>query len=170
MLNFVLGSIGFVLGIFLFTDLIDKILWWRANPLSLPNVLAKPEFPTKAAAVKYWLRHRQYGLMWIENYAQEIVGWFALLTILILLVILRLDWTRGIEPQPGRREGAATKPYGSRKHAPVANQAFGSRGRFPIPRPAPPGALSSPPTTKGRRGEPGYRSRGLIHAPLMPVM
>jgi hypothetical protein len=87
MLNFVLGSIGFVLGIFLFTDLIDKILWWRANPLSLPNVLAKPEFPSKTAAVKYWLHHRRYGLTWIENYAQEIVGWFARLTILVLLII-----------------------------------------------------------------------------------
>ena len=87
MLHFVLGSIGFVLGIFLIIDLIDKILWWRANPLSLPNVLAKPEFPSKTAAVKYWLRHRRYGLTWIENYGQEIVGWFALLTIVVLLVI-----------------------------------------------------------------------------------
>ena len=87
MLHFVLGSIGFVLGVFLLIDLIDKIVWWRANPLSLPNVLAKPEFPSKTAAMKYWLRHRRYGLAWIENYAQEIVGWFALLTILALLVI-----------------------------------------------------------------------------------
>jgi hypothetical protein len=29
------------------TDLIDKILRWRANPFSLPNVLANPEFPSK---------------------------------------------------------------------------------------------------------------------------
>ncbi|SRR6266566_7504057 len=88
MLHFVLGSIGFVLGVFLLIDLIDKIVWWRANPLSLPNVLAKPEFPSKTTALKYWLRHRRYGLTWIENYAQETVGWFALLTILALLVVL----------------------------------------------------------------------------------
>jgi hypothetical protein len=87
MLHFVLGSIGFVLGVFLLIDLIDKIVWWRSNPLSLPNVLAKSEFPSKTAAMKYWLHHRRYGLAWIENYAQEIVGWFALLTILALLVI-----------------------------------------------------------------------------------
>ena len=47
MLHFVLGSIGFELGVFLLIDLIDKIVWWRANPLSLPNVLAKPEFPAR---------------------------------------------------------------------------------------------------------------------------
>jgi hypothetical protein len=87
MLHFVLGSIGFVLGVFLLIDLIDKIVWWRSNPLSLPNVLAKPEFPSKTAAVRYWLHHRRYGLTWIENYAQEIAGGFALLTILALLVI-----------------------------------------------------------------------------------
>jgi len=87
MIHFMLGLIGFVLGVFLLIDLIDKILWWRANPVSLQNVLANPEFPSKTAAVKYWLRHRRYGLTWIENYAQEIVGWFALLTILVLLLI-----------------------------------------------------------------------------------
>ena len=76
-----------MLGVFLVIDLIDKILWWHANPFSLPNVLAKPEFPSKTAGVKYWLHHRRYGLTWIENYAQEIVGWLALLTILALLVI-----------------------------------------------------------------------------------
>lgn len=42
MLHFVLASIGFVLGVFLLIDLVDKIAWSRANPLSLPNVLAKP--------------------------------------------------------------------------------------------------------------------------------
>jgi len=87
MLHLVLGSIGFVLGVFLLIDLIDKILWWRANPLSLPKVLTNPEFPSKASAVKYWLHHRRYGLTWIENYALEMIGWFTLLTILVLLVI-----------------------------------------------------------------------------------
>ena len=48
----ILGSIGFVLGVFLLIDLIDKILRWRTNPFSLPNVLAKPEFPSKTAALK----------------------------------------------------------------------------------------------------------------------
>jgi len=87
MLHLLLGSIGFVLGVFLLIDLIDKILWWPANPLSLPKVLTNPEFPSKTSAVKYWLHHRRYGLTWIENYAQEMIGWFALLTILVLLVI-----------------------------------------------------------------------------------
>jgi hypothetical protein len=87
MLDFGLGSIGFVLGVFLLMDLIDKILRWRANPSSLPNVLANPEFPCKRVALKYWLLHRRYGLAWIENYAQEIAGWFVLLTILVWLLI-----------------------------------------------------------------------------------
>jgi hypothetical protein len=86
MLHFLLGSIGVVLGLFLLIDLIDKIVWWRVNPSSLPNVLANSEFPSKTAAVKYWLCQRRYGLTWIENYAQEIVGWFALLTIMALLI------------------------------------------------------------------------------------
>ena len=59
----------------------------RKSP-SLPNVLGKPEFASKTAAVKYWLRHRRYGLTWIENYAQEIVGWFALLTILVVVLLI----------------------------------------------------------------------------------
>ena len=42
MIHVILGSIGFVLGVFLLIDLIDKILRWRTNPFSLPNVLAKP--------------------------------------------------------------------------------------------------------------------------------
>ena len=87
MIHFVLGLIGFVLGVFLLIDLIDKILWWRANPVSLPNVLANPEFPSKTAALKYWLRHGRYGLTWTENNVQEIVGW---VTLLILLLVLSL--------------------------------------------------------------------------------
>ena len=87
MIHFMLGLIGFALGVFLLIDLIDRILWWRASPFSFPNVLANAEFSGKTGAVKYWLRHRRYGLTWIENYAQEIGGWFALLTILVLLVV-----------------------------------------------------------------------------------
>jgi hypothetical protein len=87
MIHLILCSIGFALGVFLLIDLIDKILRWRANPFSFPNVLAKPEFPSKTAALEYWLRHRRYGPMWIENNAPEIVGWFALLTILVVLII-----------------------------------------------------------------------------------
>ena len=87
MVHFVLGLVGFVLGVFLVIDLIDKILWWRANPFSLRKVLANPEFPSKTAALKYWLRHRRYGLTWIENNVQEVVGW---VTPLILFLVLSL--------------------------------------------------------------------------------
>lgn len=87
MIHFVLSSIGFVLGVFLVIDLIDKILRWHANPLNLPKVLANPEFCSKTAALKYWLRHRRFGLTWIENNLQETVGWF---TLLILFLVLSL--------------------------------------------------------------------------------
>jgi len=87
MIRFVLSSIGFVLGVFLVIDLIDKILRWRTNPLSLPTVLANPEFRSKIAALKYWLHHRRYGLTWVENNLQETVGW---LTLLILFLVLSL--------------------------------------------------------------------------------
>jgi hypothetical protein len=87
MIHFVQSSIGFVLAVFLVIDLIDKILCWRVNHLSLPKVLASPEFRSKTAALKYWLRHRRYGLAWIENNLQETVGW---LTLLILFLVLSL--------------------------------------------------------------------------------
>jgi len=41
--------------------------------------LANPEFPSKTAALKYWLRHGRYGLTLTENNVQEIVGWLTLL-------------------------------------------------------------------------------------------
>lgn len=85
MMHSILSSIGFVLGVFLVIDLIDKILCRCANPLGLPKVLANPEFRSKATALKYWLRHRRYGLTSIENNPQETVGW---LTLLILFLVL----------------------------------------------------------------------------------
>jgi hypothetical protein len=80
--------IGFVLGVFLMIDLVDKILWWRANRFNLLNVLANPEFPSKTAALKYWLRRGRYGLTWTENNVQEIVGWVTLLVLLLVLSLI----------------------------------------------------------------------------------
>ncbi len=47
MLHFILGLIGFVLGVFLLIDLIDKVLWWRANPLAFRTCSENLNLPAR---------------------------------------------------------------------------------------------------------------------------